>query len=138
MMTLEELCKIRDSYERGRPMDVAVMVRDLISSHVDALIALKSIESTIVDNPITQGVLWLAYPCPPTTVNITRKSVAPVNSALGVAVFADEMTALRFANEADEVYRVTEVKIGQTIKMARYEQQANGRELTEQVVKEEF
>lgn len=134
MMTLEELCKIRKDHEHG----FDVPVGGLINSHIEAVIAHQSIESVIRGNPITAGVLWLAYPCPPATVNITRKSVAPANSALGVAVFADEMTALRFANDADEVYRVTEVKIGQTIKMARYEQQANGRELTEQIVKEEF
>lgn len=123
MMTIEEVCKIRDLHNGGFQVDAGVTIRDLTTSHVEALVALNEIKHAIAeDGPGTQGV-WIAYPSPTSAVSITRKSVAPVNQALGVVVFTDEVAALRFANEAPTPYRVVEVEYGQTIATALSEQE---------------
>lgn len=101
-----------------------------LGEHVDA-----SDEETLTDTvqrliqrqlsviPCLPDVVYLAWPNPE-KAQFERRSSPSANPALGVAVFTEELAALRFANDSDAHYRVTCAPFGMTINQARYDRNA--------------
>lgn len=122
MMGIDQLEKMQALHENGLQVSVVADVRDLIASHIETIQALNKARTEIkrLESLDVTDVVYLAWPNPE-KAQFERRSRPSANPALGVAVFTEELAALRFANDSDAHYRVTRAPFGMTINQARYD-----------------